>query len=101
MSLLKWLKPHGLSPAFAQMHDGQKTRAVGFGEATKLELQKGIKHCHANHPDKFIDDQIVYGTIVSGSHAAVRATVSSKGSTPMFYSMMNITANGLKAIKLN
>lgn len=92
---------HGLSPEFARMHDGQKTRAVWFYEATQLENKRGIKHCHDNHPDKFQDDKTVYGIIDPSAHAAVRAIVSAKGSTPMFYSVIDIPTNGLKYIKLN
>ena len=83
------------------MHDGQKTRAVWFREATQVEIKKGIPHCHSNHPDKFEDDQTVYGIIVPSTHAAVRAIVAAKGSTPMHYSMINIPTNGLKCVKLN
>ena len=93
--------PHGLSPEFAKMDDGQKTRAVWFRQAIQVEIKKGIPHCHSNHPDKFEDDQTVYGIIVPSTYAAVRAIVAAKGSTPMHYSMINIPTNGLKCVKLN
>ena len=92
---------HGLSPEFARMHAGRKIRAVWFREATQLEIKKGIKHCHSNHPEQFLDDKTVDGIIFPSTHAAVRAIVTSKGSTPMHYSMMNIPTSGLKCIKLN
>ena len=69
-------------------------------EATQVEIKKGIKHCHSNHPIKFEDDQTVYGIIVPSTHAAVRAIAAAKGSTPMHYSMINIPTNGLKCVKL-
>ena len=93
--------PHGLSPAFAKLYEGQRIRGVWFREATKTQVESGIKHCHEQHPDKFTDDdQTVYGIIVPSDHTAIRAILSCKTAN-MFYSMINIPVAGLKVVKLN
>ena len=93
--------PHGLSPAFAKLYEGQRIRGVWFREATKTQVESGIKHCHEQHPDKFTDDdQTVYGIIAPSDHIAIRAILSCKTAN-MFYSMINIPVAGLKVIKLN